>query len=399
MRTLYIFIALLLSIGNTSCQNNSHETSDTLRLEKQDSTKKEMSLLFLGDIMQHDLQIQSAYNPITKKYDFSSQFKYLQPIINNVDAVVGNFEVTLNGKPYKGYPRFSSPDQLAFDIKEAGIDYLVTANNHIYDYGLKGFNRTLDVLDSASIIHTGTFRNKTDKLKRQPMLIEKNGLRVALLNYTFGVNGNKYSPEILINKIDTNTIKKDLIETSKSAYDAIIVFFHWGKEYQREANPKQKEIADLCFEHGANIVIGSHPHVIQEMEKYRYKDKLGKEKDVLVAYSLGNYVSNYGTWRYCDGGAMISMKLVKGANGELKIEDAGHYLIWVYRPKKTRTGKLRDYYVLPVSQFEKDTSLNVADLKQMKRFIYDSRTLLKKNNQNVPEYILNPKSNRWELSK
>ena len=399
MRTFYILIALLINAGYSSCQSNNSEMSDTLRPVKRGTIKKELSLLFLGDIMQHDLQIQSAYNSALKKYDFSSQFKYIQPIIKSVDAVIGNFEVTLNGKPYKGYPRFSSPDQLAFDIKKAGIDYLVTANNHIYDYGLKGFYRTLNVLDSAGIIHTGTFRNEADKLSRQPMIIEKKALRIALLNYTFGVNGNTYSPKILINEIDTSTIKKDLLETSKTAYDAIIVFFHWGKEYQREANPKQKEIADLCFEYGANIVIGSHPHVIQEMEKYNYIDKAGKEKDVLVAYSLGNYVSNYGTWRYADGGAMIRMKLVKEPNGELKIEDAGHYLIWVYRPKKTKNGKFRNYYVLPVSQFEKDTSLSVADLKQLKRFIYDSRTLLKKNNQNVLEYILNPKSNRWELSK
>ena len=391
----------MLSICNSSCQNANTVVSDTQDTTKKQakSATKEVNLLFLGDIMQHDMQIQSAYNPKTKGYDFSSQFKYIQPIINSVDAVAGNFEVTLSGKPFKGYPRFSSPDQLAFDIKKAGVDYLVTANNHIYDYGLNGFYRTLDILDSAGIIHTGTFRNHADKLKRQPMIIEKNGLRIALLNYTFGVNGNAYSPKILINEIGKELIKNDLAKTSKANYDAIIVFFHWGKEYQRMANPKQKELADFCFEHGANIVIGSHPHVIQEMETYRYKNKNGKGKDVLVAYSLGNYVSNYGTWRYADGGAMIRMKLEKAPNGELKIKDAGYYLIWVYRPKKTKSGKLRNYYVLPVSQFEKDTSLSAAYLKQMKRFINDSRTLLKKNNKNVPEYIFKPSLQSWSIEK
>ena len=181
-------------------------------------------------------------------------------------AVIGNLEVTFSGKPYKGYPRFSSPDQLAFDIKNAGIEYLVTANNHIYDYGLKGFYKTLNILDSADIVHTGTFRNNADKQKRHPMIIEENGFKIALLNYTYEVNGGVYSSKILINEIDKNIIRNDLIETNKENYDAIIVFFHWGKEYQRTSDTRQKELAKLCFENGANMVIGSHPHVIQEME-------------------------------------------------------------------------------------------------------------------------------------
>ncbi|RLD60848.1 MAG: CapA family protein [Bacteroidetes bacterium] len=402
MKLIFISILIILQTSYLSCQSiNSKEqvSNDSENLKPaQDSITKEISLLFLGDIMQHDLQIQSAYNAKTKKYDFSSQFKHIQPIIKKADVVIGNLEVTFNGKPYKGYPRFSSPDQLAFDIKNAGIDYLVTANNHIYDYGLKGFYKTLNVLDSAGIVHTGTFRNEADKQKRQPMVIEENRFKIALLNYTYEVNGGVYSSKILINEIDKTEIKKNLLEMSKTDYDAIIVFFHWGKEYQRTSNSGQKELAKLCFENGANMVIGSHPHVIQEMEKYRFKDKNGKEKDVLVAYSLGNYVSNYGTWRYCDGGAMISMKLQQTVSGEIKIENPGHYLIWVYRPKKTKSGKLRNYYVLPVSQFEKNISLGDAYLKQMKLFINDSRSLLKKNNKNIPEYLFNSKLNMWELN-
>ncbi len=396
MKKLFISLIILSQTAYLSCQSVSSEIKNVTETE-QDSVTKELSLLFLGDIMQHDLQIQSAYNAKTGTYDFTSQFKHIQPIIKNTDVVIGNLEVTFSGKPYKGYPKFSSPKQLAFDIKKSGIDYLVTANNHIYDYGLKGFYNTLNVLDSANIIHTGTFRNEADKQKRQPMIIEKNGFKIALLNYTYNVNGGEYSSKILINEIDQNIIKKDLVETSKTEYDAIIVFFHWGKEYQHKAGQEQKDLAKLCFENGANMVIGSHPHVIEEMEKYRFKSKTGKEKDVLVAYSLGNYVSNYGTWRYCDGGALIRMNLQKTVSGALNITDAGHFLVWVYRPKKTTGEKFRNYYVLPVSQFEKDKSLNAADLKQMKIFINDSRTLLKKNNKNVPEYLFNPVLKEWSI--
>ena len=395
MKHFFIIILVLTFWLNLSCQNiTEHNNSNS---QDKDSIVKEISLLFLGDIMQHDLQIESAYNAKTKKYDFTSQFKHIQPIIKGVDAVVGNLEVTFSGKPYKGYPRFSSPRQLAFDIKKSGIDYLVTANNHINDYGVKGFRKTLRELDSARIIHTGTFNNKADKVKRQPMIIEKNGFKIALLSYTYEVNGKTYSSSILINEIDEKQIKIDLQDIKKSDFDAIIVFFHWGKEYERKSNAEQKKLADLCFENGVNVVIGSHPHVIQEMSKYRFKEKSGKEKDVLVAYSLGNFVSNYGTWRYCDGGAMLQFKLAKTASGEVKIKNQAYHLVWVYRPKRSSKSKLRNYYVLPVTKYENDKTLGTAHINQMKKFINDSRTLLNKNNENVGEYKYNASSKNWKL--
>ncbi len=396
MKVFYINLILIFQVITVSCQNTANiSNSDSVK----NGSRKEITLLFLGDIMQHDLQIQSAYNTKNGKYDFSSQFEPIHDIIKNADAVIANLEVTLSGKPYAGYPKFSSPDALAFDIKKAGIDYLVTANNHVYDYEVTGFLRTLDVLDSVGFKHTGIFRNQEERKKKQAMIIEKKGMRIALLNYTYGVNDSIFTANTVVNKIDTAIIKKDLADIRKNNYDAIIVFFHWGKEYERYPNQEQKELAKFCFENGVNVIIGSHPHVIQEMKKYRLKSKSEKEKDVFIVYSLGNFVSNYGTWRYCDGGALAQMKLVKHPNGDLSIEDAGYYLIWVYRPKRKADGKLRDYYVLPVSQYEDDTSLGFSYLKQMKLFMNDSRTLLKKNNINVPEFVYNPALKKWILNK
>lgn len=396
MKVFYINLILIFQVINVSCQNTANiSNSDSVR----NGAHKEITLLFLGDIMQHDLQIQSAYNTKTGKYDFSSQFEPIQDIIKSADAVIANLEVTLSGKPYAGYPKFSSPDALAFNIKKAGIEYLVTANNHVYDYEVSGFLRTLDVLDSVGFKHTGIFRNQEERKKKQALIIEKNDMRIALLNYTYGVNDRIYTANTVVNKIDTALIKEDLAALKINNYDAIIVFFHWGKEYERHPNQEQKDLAKFCFENGVDLIIGSHPHVIQEMKKYRFKSKSGKEKDVFIAYSLGNYVSNYGTWRYCDGGALAQIKLVKHPNGDLSIENAGYYLIWVYRPKRMTNGKLRDYYVLPVSQYESDTSIGLSFLKQMKLFIKDSRALLQKNNLNVPEYVYNPALKKWILNK
>lgn len=395
------FFQALMACGQSQNANNNKEVSDLDQTEKNEldttalASEDELNFLFLGDIMSHDLQIESAYNPKTGKYDFSTEFEKIEPIIKDVDVTVGNLEVTLGGPPYKGYPQFSSPDQLAIDIKNAGIDYLVTSNNHINDRGIKGFNRTLHVLDSIGFKHTGTFRNIEEKVKRHPMVIEKKGWRVALFNYTYGINGGSYNPQMLINEVDTALIRKDIIAAKKQNFDAIIIFFHWGIEYKRNSNAEQQEIAKMCFENGANVVIGAHPHVVQEMAKYRFKSKDGAEKDVFVAYSLGNYVANYGSWRYSNGGALARFTFKKAADGEIKIENQGYYLVWVYR--KAKTAKLKTYYVLPVDIYENDQTLGAEHTKLLRTFSNDSRTHLKKYNTNVNEYLFNKKTNRWEV--
>ena len=149
----------------------------------QDTTR--LSLLFVGDIMQHDSNIAAAYNPVTGKYDYSACFEYVAPILKSADLAIGNLELTLAGKPYKGYPQFSAPNELAYELKQVGFDVLVTANNHSVDRGKKGIERTIDVLDTLSMIHTGTFKDSAARANTYPLLIDKNGFRLSLLNYTY----------------------------------------------------------------------------------------------------------------------------------------------------------------------------------------------------------------------
>ena len=118
-----------------------------------------VTLLFAGDIMGHDAQIAAAYNESTKTYDYTDCFSYIKPYVEKADFALANFEVTLAGPPFKGYPQFSSPDALAVAVKDCGFDALVTANNHTCDGGRVGVVRTLDVLDSLQIPHTGTFHD------------------------------------------------------------------------------------------------------------------------------------------------------------------------------------------------------------------------------------------------
>ncbi len=347
-------------------------------VQAQDTTR--LSLLFLGDIMQHDSQITDAFDRASGSYDYHPCFKFVKPYTQAVDLAIGNLEVTLAGKPYKGYPQFSAPDELLTAIKDMGLDVLVTANNHCVDRGREGLERTIDMLDSMNILHTGTFKTQTEKNKAHPLIIEKSGFRIALLNYTYGTNGLPVTKPNIVNLIDTVAIRKDIIKARSLKTDAIIVFTHWGAEYESLPSKSQKDITELCFKYGARLVIGSHPHVIQPME-WR------KKENQLVAYSLGNFVSGQRK-QYTDGGAMIRLELEKVTFDDgttlTGIDTAGYILEWVYRTNDVQ----KDYYVLPVPTVEANPSMFIQDptsRNSFKTFVFDSRNLFGKYNLHIQE--------------
>ncbi|GAB1445843.1 CapA family protein [Flammeovirgaceae bacterium] len=333
--------------------------------------------------MQHDSQITAAYNPVSKEYDYSACFQYIKPIIQSADIAFANLEVTLAGPPFKGYPQFSAPDELAKELKNTGFDVLVTANNHSLDRRKKGLERTIDVLDNLEVLHTGTFKDSTSRALQYPLVFEKNGFRFSLLNYTYGTNGIPVTKPNIINLIDTLQIKKDLAKAKQQQTDVTIVFMHWGTEYQDIPNRSQKEIATLCLENGATLVIGSHPHVLQPMD-------WDKAQNTLVAYSLGNFVSGQQS-RYRDGGAMLWVELeklkVSDSSSIVNIKNAAYELEWVYRnnevPKK--------YFILPVKEFEEDTlQLTNKTSKDMFRIFKEDSRKLFQNNKGITESVRMP---------
>lgn len=344
----------------------------------QDTTR--ISLLFAGDIMGHDSQIASAFDEATKTYDYTSCLAYMKPYLESADIAFGNLEVTLAGPPYKGYPRFSSPDALAVALKAAGFDVLVTANNHSVDRGRKGIERTIRVLDSLGIPHTGTFPDEVSRLNEYPLILAKNGFTLALLNYTYGTNGIPVPKPGMVNLIDTAQIRKDIHKAKQVQPDAIIAFMHWGNEYQSLPSKQQRQLADFCFQQGADLVIGSHPHVLQPME-WR------KEKNQFIVYSLGNFVSGQRK-QYTDGGAMayVELQKVRYAPDSIvtSIDSAGYFLQWVYRTEDQR----KDYYMVPVPQFEPDPTTFLkgpTSVNAFRQFVGDSRQLYGKHNLHVGE--------------
>jgi len=376
----FSFSPLLLTIPFTILLwSKPVKVSDTFNPIAKEQNSSKLSLLFIGDIMQHMPQVEAAWNDSLKKYIYDSTFQYVRPIISAYDFAIANLETTLAGKPYSGYPAFSSPDEIVTGLLQTGIDIVGTANNHCCDRGRTGIERTIGILDSLGLKHLGTYRDNKEFRSTTPMILRKNGITIALLNYTFGTNGIPVPANNIVSLIDKGLIARDLQAARDSQPDKIILFMHWGDEYQREPNAYQKDIAGFCFGQGADIIIGSHPHVIQPMEWYK-PDSMNREK--LVVWSLGNYVSNQRK-QYTDGGVMAGITLRK-ENGKTCIEQADYQLTWVYNP--IRYGK-RQYYILPVNSFKNDSLwMGKESYDAFRKFTSDSRELLRSNVNVIERY-------------
>lgn len=341
------------------------------------SAAQEISLTFVGDIMGHSPQINSAQSADGSNYNYHDCFRYIESYLREADLTTGNLEVTLAGAPYTGYPTFSSPDPLAYALQDAGVDLLVTANNHSCDRRQAGIERTVSVLDNNYILRTGTFRDSLDMRENNPLLIAIKGIRLAILNYTYGTNGIPVSSPNIVNLIQRELITRHLAAAQTFKPDKIIVVIHWGVEYQTNPGRDQIDLASYLFNQGVDIIIGSHPHVIQPMHWYRNENK----PDKLVVYSLGNFISNQRK-PLTDGGAMVKLMLTK-KDTLTEITGAEYLLTWVHTPLVN--GKKR-YYVLPASQYHHQGL--PSGLPQGHQGMYDYLKLARKvmeNNTNINE--------------
>lgn len=358
-KSFLISVALLFSVG----------------LSAQEDSLLTFKMVFVGDVMQHKPQIESAKLSGNKGYNFDSCFKYVRPIIEKADLAIGNLEVTLPGKPpYKGYPQFRSPDALAKGLKYAGFDVMVTANNHSNDAGRTGVINTIQTLKDFGFYQTGTFKNTSERELFYPLIIHKNNFKFAFLNYTYGTNGIRTKAPTIVNYIDTVQMKKDLELAIRSQSDAIIVLMHWGKEYKLNESKKQQKLAEWLIENGADLVMGAHPHVVQPIKEYQ---KSGTDAKKLIAYSMGNFISNQ-TKPNTDGGIMVEVNFEKDLrNKQTSLTE--HYYIPVWRYIKKDRKNRRQYFALPVKTFEKGkVRLGKSDREKIKDFAKKTRTHLNK---------------------
>ena len=337
----------------------------------------EIQILAVGDVMMHSGQIRSGYNKANDSYNFDSFFKAVEPYVAEADLSIANLETTLAGKkqPYSGYPRFSSPDDLVDSLKSAGFNTIITANNHSLDTGLEGLKRTREIIIDRSLAPVGTYDESSGK---NYLLTTVEGIRIALVSYTEHANGleKAYSPETLtpiINIIQEEKIISDLEAIKKEDPDLIIAYMHWGHEYRKTASEFQQYYAKLLTKEGVNIILGSHPHVIQPSEKITIDDN-----ESIVFYSLGNFISNQrretlgDNYKATEDGVMVSFNIQKNfTKNETIIQEINTIPTWVHR-FKTLNKSTYSYEILPIESYlSRNPDLN-ASLKKRLNNSYDS---------------------------
>lgn len=321
---------------------------------------KTFTMSFSGDIIQHMPQLAAARNADGKTFDFSRTFAYIDTVWKSVDYAIVNYETTVSvdGK-YTGFPQFSAPSDVAQALYDAGVKVAALSNNHCCDKGRKGMQKTISTLDSIGLLTTGIAMDTASS--RKILMLCKNRFRVALLNYTYSTNGIPVPRGTFVNHIDTVKMLQDInLARGDSAATHIVAFMHWGVEYQRKANKEQRRVAMWLRDNGVDVVIGSHPHVVQDIDTANR-----------VVYSLGNFISNQQD-QYTDSGLTVVVKL-EHKNPPV-IEFIPHWCDKFALPKEK-------YRVLT----ERDTILHKGEaLARMKRALSEARQAV----GNAPEMII-----------
>ena len=333
------------------------------------SQEKRVTLLFAGDAMQHMPQVHGALTE-EGSYRYDSCFYLVRERIAAADIAGINFETTLGSKPYSGYPTFSSPDEFAVALKNTGFDIFFQANNHAFDRGSRGLERTIDYLDSIGIHHTGTFKTNEARALYYPLMIIKNGIRIAFLNYVYDTNGLTVKTPNIVNLIDSNRIKSDLLHTQLYKPDIIIAQMHWGEEYHTTPSPAQKKMAALLLQYGVRIVIGHHPHVIQPIAIEKVKGDIRS----VIYYSLGNFISNQQRVN-TDGGMLAEIVITRRDDSSpVVIESCDYSLVWVR--KEPLKGKI-NYQLIP-SWIVNNGTLHNEEKQKMDIFVDNAEKIVRK---------------------
>lgn len=358
-----VFIVFLLIGGSTFyfiMQNKATATAKPLSLTSHslktntDMFKKieeKITLGAIGDILIHDWVYEDAQ--LETGYDFTPMFKHVNSLLSEPDILLANQETILGGEEIgiSTYPTFNSPQEVGDALVGAGVDIVSTANNHSLDKGERGQLASLDYLDKIGLPHVGTYRNETER--QTVTIVEKNGINVAYLSYTYGTNGIPVpkGKEYLVNLIDKEKMKKE-IERAREKADVVVMSLHWGNEYQRFPTAAQKELGQYLIDAGVDILFGHHPHVLQPMEWAQAEDG----RNALIVYSLGNFLSGQ-MWDYKDIGGMATIDVTKTVDNNgtvIKLSNPRFY------PTYVSNKNLQNYQIIPLQDAESFGLKNAA---------------------------------------
>ncbi len=326
----------------------------------------EALLMAVGDIMMHMPQLPGSYDAQAKRYDFTPMFSSVKPILQEADWAMANLEAPLSADgDYTGFPMFNAPHELAAALKDAGFTIVTNSNNHSLDRGAKGVERTLKFLHLQGLLTKGTATS--EEQAAEPLLVERGGITLGVLAYTYGTNGIPV-PEgkpYLVDLMDEERMVRDIHALREDGADYIAVALHFGTEYQTQPNEEQKRIARRLIAEGADLIAGSHPHVIQPYETVEAANLDGSIRHGVILYSMGNFISNQrGDTK--DYGIIYRIHLRRPAgSATVQAVDVEPIVTWVHRYKEK--GRYQ-YRILPVEQTLKDRNnplLTAADYKAL----------------------------------
>ena len=335
-----IFLAIVIVFGISELVytithlnvDNGDNNENIAKVEEKIPEDSIANIVAIGDTLCHSQNFKDAYNSQTGTYDFSPMFKYITKYFEDATVAVGNLEATLAGpsRPYTGYPTFNTPEALATDLKELGLDIMTTANNHALDIGYTGLVSTLDYLDAAGLEHTGRARSQEEQNKI--FLKDLNGIKTAFLSFTYGTNGIPLptGKEYCVNLIDKDFIKQKIDQAKEEGAELICVSMHWGDEYKIKQNAEQEELAKFLIENDVKVILGCHPHVLEPMEMKTITMEDGTTKTGFVIYSMGNFFSAQ-TYENTRNTLILNVQIRKnGQTGEITIDNATYTPVYVY---------------------------------------------------------------------
>ena len=359
-RNIVTLLTIILALPRVVAQ----DMPNTTACAPATPTTTQLSLLFAGDFMQHLAQIEAAQTD--SGYCYDDCWQYVRDEISRADIAIGNFETTLGGKPYNGYPSFCAPDEFFTSLVDAGFDIFLTSNNHSLDTGKRGIERTISRMNEEDrIAQVGTYIDPSDRDNRYPYVFEKNGIKIALLNYTYGTNGLTESAPNIVNRIDTTIMAQDIAKARAAAPDAIIACMHWGIEYDQQPNKSQYELADWLIAHGVDHC------------KYSSTTLASYSKQATLPNTISETYPLFSLIRATDGGMMVRLVLKK--DSVTRVADCGYSLVYTARPVKS--GK-KNFELIPAARPREEYTEAVKQGMQI--FLDDTRKLLKTSN--IAEY-------------
>lgn len=344
MQLLKLILFILSFLISLFISRNQIEINHTFDEQPADSITT-VRIAVVGDLMCHSPQFKFAM--VDKdSFDFNPVYRFIKHYLDDADFTFGNLETVIGakGSSYSGYPRFKSPREYITALAKNGFDFLCFANNHTLDQGEKGVITTINVLNGNNLGYTGAFISQADRDSIR--ILNLKGIKITLLAYSYGTNGSLIpkGKNYLINLIDDKLIQSDILKARENGAEIVVVNFHFGNEYQRFPSEYQIEVVKKTIEAGADLITASHPHVIQPVDYFKTNN--ATLDSGLVAYSLGNFISNQRN-RYTDAGIILFLNLEKNFySNEIKLKSVEFIPTWVFKGKTERGN---EYLILPIN--------------------------------------------------